>query len=53
MSTNAKLEGGFRTKAEQEVGKNIEEIFIKCSDSVEMKLESFTKYVRRQKLTRF
>jgi hypothetical protein len=53
MSTNIKPEGGFRTRAEQEVGKKIEEIFIKCSDSVETKLENFTKYVRRQKLTRF
>lgn len=48
-----KPEGGFRTKAEQEVGRKIEDIFIKCSESVEMKLENFTKYVRRQKLTRF
>jgi len=52
MSTNSKLEGGFRTKAEQEVGKRIEEIFLNCLDSVETKLEDFTKYVRRQKITR-
>ncbi|MFC1903322.1 TylF/MycF/NovP-related O-methyltransferase [Chloroflexota bacterium] len=53
MGTNIKLDGGFRTKAEQEAGKKIEEIFMKCPDSVEMKLENFTKYVRRQRLTRF
>lgn len=53
MRTNVKLEGGFRTKAEQEVGKKIEEVFVKCPDSVETKLASFTKYVRRQNLTRF
>ena len=53
MRTNVKLEGGFRTKAEQEVGKKIEEAFVRCPDSVETKLESFTKYVRRQSLTRF
>jgi hypothetical protein len=52
MSTKSKLEGGFRTKAEQEVGKKIEEIFLKCPHSVETKLENFTKYVRRQRLTR-
>ena len=52
MKTNVKLEGGFRTKAEQEVGKKVEAIFQKCPDSVETKLESFTKYVRRQNLTR-
>ena len=52
MSANGKLEGGFRTKAEQEVGKKIEENFVKCPDSVETKLENFTKYVKRQKVTR-
>ncbi len=52
MSVNPRLEGGFRTKAEQQAGKRIEEIFIKCSDDVETKLENFTKYVRRQKVTR-
>src|SRR5205809_1323422 len=43
----------FRTAAEQEVGKNIEQIFTACPDSVEHKLESFPKYVRRQHLKRF
>jgi len=52
MSSNIKPEGGFRTKAEQEVGKKIEEIFSTCHDNVEMKLDNFTKYVRRQKITR-
>jgi len=53
MSAKPKPEGGFRTKVEQEVGKKIEEIFLKSPDSVETRLENFTKYVRRQKLTRF
>jgi hypothetical protein len=35
------------------VGKNIERIFINCPDSVEIKLENFPKYVRRQHLKRF
>lgn len=43
----------FKTPDEQEVGKNIERIFNDCPDSVEIKLENFPKYVRRQKLKRF
>ncbi|HBB95721.1 MAG TPA: dTDP-6-deoxy-L-hexose 3-O-methyltransferase [Blastocatellia bacterium] len=43
----------FRTADEQEVGRNIERIFTTCPDSVEIKLENFTKYVRRQHLKRF
>lgn len=53
MNTKVKPEGGFRIKAEQEVGERTERVFRKCSDSVETKLDNFTKYVRRQKLTRF
>lgn len=43
----------FRTSAELQVGKNIGEIFMHCPDSVEIKLENFPKYVRRQHLKRF
>jgi hypothetical protein len=43
----------FRTPAEQEVGKSIERIFAACPDPVEIKLENFPKYVRRQHLKRF
>ena len=43
----------FRTPAEQQVGPNIERIFNACPDSVEIKLENFPKYVRRQHLKRF
>ena len=43
----------FRTPAEQQVGLNIERIFNGCPDSVEIKLENFPKYVRRQQLKRF
>jgi hypothetical protein len=43
----------FRTVTEQEVGKNIEAIFTKCRDPIEIKLENFPKYVRRQHLKRF
>jgi hypothetical protein len=43
----------FRTVAEQQVGKNIEAIFTRCQDPIEIKLENFPKYVRRQHLKRF
>lgn len=44
--------GSLRTGAEKEAGKKIESIFLKSPDSVEAKLENFTKYTRRQKITR-
>jgi macrocin-O-methyltransferase TylF-like protien len=43
----------FRTAAEQQVGRNVEELFVASADSVESKLENFPKYVRRQHLKRF
>jgi len=43
----------FRTAIEHEIGKKIEGVFNSCSDSVEVKLENFPKYVRRQHLKRF
>jgi hypothetical protein len=43
----------FRTAVEQQVGKHVEAIFNNCPDSVEIKLENFPKYVRRQHLKRF
>lgn len=43
----------LRTATEAEVGKNIERIFTECPDSVEVKLQNFPKYVRRQHLKRF
>jgi hypothetical protein len=43
----------FRTAAEQEVGPNIARIFEACPDPVDIKLENFPKYVRRQHLKRF
>ncbi len=45
-------EGGFRTQAEKEVGRRLEEVFERSSDPTEVKLDNFTKYIRRQKLTR-
>ena len=43
----------FRTPAEQEVGGNIARIFEACPDPVEVRIENFPKYVRRQHLKRF
>lgn len=43
----------FRTATEQQVGKVIEEVFLDSSDSVQVRLENFPKYVRRQQLKRF
>ena len=43
----------LRTEAEHDVGRRVEDIFVHCPDSVETKLENFTKYVRRQHLKRF
>jgi hypothetical protein len=43
----------LRTPSEQQVGKNVERIFQESPDSVEVKLETFPKYVRRQHLKRF
>jgi len=43
----------YRTETERSVGKNIERIFVECPDSIEVKLENFPKYVRRQSLKRF
>jgi hypothetical protein len=46
------VEGGFRTKAEQLVGDRLREVFEKCSDPWEKKIENFPKYVKRQNLTK-
>lgn len=43
----------LRTQAEFDAGRNIERIFTECADPVEIKLENFPKYVRRQHLKRF
>jgi len=43
----------LRTDPEHHAAMNITDIFVRCPDSVEIKLESFTKYVRRQHLKRF
>src|SRR6202521_5339610 len=43
----------FRTEAERQVGRRMEEIFNTSRDTVEARLENFPKYVRRQHLKRF
>lgn len=48
-----KVEGGFRTSAEQQIGGKNRKCFERNPDPWEKKLEAFPKYVRRQNLTRF
>jgi hypothetical protein len=43
----------FKTQVEEQVGKNIERIFVNSPASIETKLQNFPKYVRRQHLKRF
>lgn len=47
------LEGGLRTKGEQEALKRLAEIFDGSREDTATKLENFPKYARRQKITRF
>jgi macrocin-O-methyltransferase TylF-like protien len=43
----------LRTPMERQVGEQVERIFLRCPDPIEIKLENFPKYVRRQQLKRF
>ena len=43
----------FRSDGEQQVGPAVARIFEACPDPIEIKLENFPKYVRRQQLKRF
>jgi hypothetical protein len=43
----------YRTQVENEVGRAIAEIFERSPDPLEVRLENFPKYVRRQQLKRF
>ncbi len=43
----------LRTQVERDAGRQIEEVFNRCPQGVELKLENFPKYVRRQHLKRF
>jgi hypothetical protein len=53
MKTAVDLEKPLRTQAERDAAKGTADIFERCPDSVQVKLENFTKYVRRQHLKRF
>ena len=46
------VEGGLRTPAEKEVIKDLAHAFSLSPDSIEVKLDNFPKYMRRQRLTR-
>jgi hypothetical protein len=52
MNRKIAPEAGHRTQAEKAVSKKIERIFLASADSVEVRLDNFTKYVREQKLRR-
>lgn len=52
MTERSKTEAPLRTAAERQAGANNARIFSQCPDSVEIKLENFPKYIRRQDLTR-
>jgi hypothetical protein len=59
-SARTKLESSYvvdkkplRTEAETETAAAVSRIFDRCPDSTQIKLENFTKYVRRQHLKRF
>ena len=52
MKAKIAPEGGLRTKAEKETGEKLGKAFTSCPESIEVKLDNFTKYIRRQKLTR-
>lgn len=43
----------FKSKQEESIGPQIVNIWNKCSDLCEIKIENFPKYVRRQQLKRF
>lgn len=47
------MRGIYRTETETEVGAKIADIFSKCADTLEVRIENFPKYVRRQHLKRF
>ena len=52
MSGKISPEGGFRTPVEKGVGEKLAKVFAACPQSVDVKLDNFTKYIRRQKMTR-
>ncbi len=53
MNKQPPPEGVLRTEREREAAKKYAKIFECCSDSTEVKLQNFPKYVRRQDVTKF
>lgn len=51
--TRTNLDGGLRTRQEQEAAEELAQIFDDSPKSTREKLDHFTKYVRRQRITRF
>ncbi len=52
MDAMIQPEGGFRTQAERDAAARLAHAFERCADKTETKLDNFTKYIRRQRLTR-
>ncbi len=53
VEKNAGMQKPLRTSVEREVGPAVAKIFEACPDPTDVKLENFTKYVRRNHLKRF
>ena len=52
INNNIKVSGGFRTESENLESSKIKEVFENNQSSLELKLENFPKYIKRQNLTR-
>jgi len=52
MTQRLSVEGPLRTMEEREAGGKYSKIFSDCPDDIDVKLENFPKYIRRQDMTR-
>ena len=52
INNNIKVSGGLRTESENLESSKIKEVFENNQSSLELKLENFPKYIKRQNLTR-
>lgn len=53
MSSESRPTHVYRTETEKDVGRQLAALFEQCADPLELRLENFPKYVRRQYLKRF
>jgi hypothetical protein len=52
MKDKTALQGRYRTEIEKKGLNDLERVFIECTDSVQVKLQNYIKYVREQELRR-